>query len=221
MMQAESATPGMSLYLVYDSYLTARQLGLIIESIDDVHSTLSYGADYRREEVTFPDRARLRIERVDTGRSIEVLFQAGQEMAAELLGPGSVVVGGAGVVAATATLLVKAFSRLRIERQRAQLGEVAVDAERDRLEIFRRGAALEIRREELVLAAHEVLVRIAADQALLGQRTPEQVVELAKDVARPMSALYYQLNSGSLIKAALDGQDLVEPRPPAEPQTSS
>jgi hypothetical protein len=221
MSEMESARSNMTLYLRYEHYLMARQLGLIIVDIDDIHTLLCHGENFRREQVTFPDRARLRVERADTGSSIQLVFHAGQQLVAELLGLGSVVVGGASMLAATTALLVGAFSRIRTERQRAQLGAVAVEAERKELRAAGIERDIALRREQLALILEETIVQVAVRGTTLMQRTPEQNAELALKLTRPISSLDQQLNSGTLIQAALNGQDLATPRLHSDPEQSS
>jgi hypothetical protein len=215
MSTIESADTDMTtLYLAYDSYLMARQLALIIEGIDQVHHLVSYGDEFHRQQLSFPERARLRIERIDTGNSIELLFQAGQQITAELVGLGTVIVGGASMLAATTKLLVGAFSRIRVERQRTQLGEIAIKEAQRRLEVIHEQDAMAVRREQIRVSLEETLVELAKEKTALGLRTPEQLSELASKLERPTSSLDLQLNTGTLIQAALNGQDLVTARLP-------
>jgi hypothetical protein len=221
MPQIESAVSSMTLYLAYDGYLTARQLGLIIVDVDDIHTLLCHGEDFQRQEVSFPDKARLRIERAETGSSIQLVFYAGQQLMAELLGLGPVVVGGAITVATTAKLLVGAFSRIRIERQRTQLGAIAVETERTKLELERIRGDIALRQEQLRQVLYKTLVDVAADGARFGQRTPEQNAKLASQLTGPMSSLDRLFHTGNLIQVALNGQDLVTPQPPSDSEPSS
>ena len=209
MQPVEPRGSDMRLYLAYDAFLTARQLTFVIEAIDDSYMLLSHSEEFRRERMTFPERARLRVARAETGNSIQLVFQAGQETLADFLGSGDLIVGGAGILAATTALLVDAFRRIRVERQRAQLGAVVVESARTELELRRDRQLLEIRKDELEVILRETIIDVARAEAVLGLRTSEQIAELATKLARPVASLDQQLNAPNITQASLNGHDLV------------
>lgn len=208
---ADSDSFVLLLYIEYD-FLPAHQLAAVLSAFDDIYSSFSHADDFARSHLIFPNALRLRAVRVETGNSVLLTLGPGIQQIVEFLSDHPV--GGVAALAATGSLVLTFFSRLRKETQQAQLGNAAVRVERAKAEIAKARARAAVQAADVASAIERAAVVAVIADTWFGTGEPDQLMRLSQQVRAPLEKLDTVFHSDNILRAALGGQDLLEPKPP-------
>lgn len=201
----------LPMYIEYD-YLPAYQLAAVLSAFDDLYSSFSHADDFARSQLTFPDTLRLRMVRVETGNSVLLTLGPGIQQIVEFFSDHPV--GGVAALAATGSLVLTSFSRLRKETQQAQLGHAAVRVERAKADIAEARARAAAQAADVASAVQRAAAVAGIADTWFGTGGPDQLMRLSQQVRAPLETLDIVFHSDNIVRAALGGQDLVGPKPP-------
>jgi hypothetical protein len=209
----------LPLYIAYD-FLPAHRLGAILVELDRIHAGFCHAHDFARHDLTFPDSLRLRVDRVETGNSVQLTLTPGIQQVVEFVGSNPVAVGGVPALVATGMLVVSFFSRMRREIQQTRLGNLAIRDERARVRAREIALQRAVEGVELARVVEHAAITARVARTWYGHGDPEEMMRLAEQLEKPLANLDREFNAESVWRVVMGREELVERERPADPPSS-